>query len=333
MQTLNQRNLNIRAETWPLVNPFQISRGSKTSAETIIVEIHEGNKKGRGEAVPYARYGETVETVSASIEAVEAAIRNGLSRDALSEAMLPGAARSAIDCALWDLECKRNQTPIATLLNLPPLKPLTTAFTLSLDSPSHMAKAAREAEDYSLIKIKLGARDGIKADIDRLEAVRAVLPSHKLIADINEGWSLDALEQFAHHLKSFKLTMIEQPLAARDEDKLDQFDLPFCADESLHDCASFYDLAAGYQWVNIKLDKTGGLTEALKLVSLAREQNKKIMVGCMVASSLAMAPAFILGQLADLVDLDGPLWLTQDCAHGLTYQTDIVQPPSQDLWG
>jgi L-Ala-D/L-Glu epimerase len=327
------RHLNIRIDTWPLANPFQISRGSKTNAETVIVEIVEDGAMGRGEAVPYARYGETLETVSASIEAIGDAICNGLSRDALREAMLPGAARSAIDLALWDLECKIKNKPISDLLNLTPLKPLTTAFTLSLDSASNMAKAAREAEAYSLIKIKLGGHDGIEGDMERLQAIRAVLPTHKLIADINEGWSMEALDQYAHHLKTFKLDMIEQPVGAKRERNLDQFDLPFCADESLHDCASFYDLDPGYQWVNIKLDKTGGLTEALELVRLAREQNKKIMIGCMVASSLAMAPAFILGQLADLVDLDGPLWLTQDCDHGLTYQTDIVQPPSQDLWG
>ncbi len=327
------RDIKISTNDWPLKKPFRISRGMKTKAETLTVTIRENEYVGYGECVPYARYGETMETVSASIEQLVPMLAAGLDRAALQTALLPGAARNAIDCALWDLECKMQKRTIYDRLGLSAPQPLLTAYTLSLDTPGQMAQAAREAVPYPLIKIKLGGPDGLAGDIDCLKAVRAVLPDHRLILDANEAWSMEALHQHAAALHALSPELIEQPVAAGADIGLSTFDLPFCADESLHDSHDLASLDAGYQWINVKLDKTGGLTEALSLVQSARAANLKIMVGCMVASSRAMAPACVLAQYADLVDLDGALLLAEDVSPALDIDNAYIAPLSPSLWG
>jgi len=327
------RQVAIRAECWPLRSPFRIARGVKTQAETIIVEIHENGKTGRAECVPYARYGESMETTSATIEALKSEIETGLSRQDLQTALLPGAARNAIDCALWDLECKLNDRSIYETIEIPTPKDLCTAFTLSLDSAGRMAAAARAAQSRTLIKIKLGGEDGIRGDIDRLRAIRAVLPDHRLIADANEAWSFEALSKHIEDLRVLNLELVEQPLKAGHNHCLYHLNYPFCADESVHEAADISAIDAGYHWINIKLDKAGGFTEAQNMIKIARRENKKIMIGCMVASSLAMAPACVLGQHADIVDLDGPLLLADDFQPPLKMIGNEIAPINPTLWG
>ncbi len=327
------RQLAIRAESWPLRAPFRIARGIKTQAETIIIEIREGDKMGRAECVPYGRYGESIETTTAAIEALVPAIEAGISRDDLQTALLPGAARNAIDCALWDLSAKQSGYTIYNELGMTSPSDLCTAFTLSLDSPGRMATAARAANAKTLLKIKLGGEDGIASDIDRLRAIRAVLPNHRLIADANEAWSFETLSHHIDDLRALNLELIEQPLKAGHAPCLHRLNYPFCADESVHETADIQSLDPGYQWINIKLDKAGGLTEALTMVTEGRAAGKKIMVGCMVASSLAMAPACVLGQLADIIDLDGPLLLAEDFKPSLCITGDRIAPVSASLWG
>ena len=327
------RQLAIRAESWPLQAPFRIARGIKTQAETIIVEIREGDKMGRAECVPYGHYGESIETTTAAIEALAPAIEAGLSRDDLQTALLPGAARNAIDCALWDLSAKQGEYTIYDKLGMISPSDLYTAFTLSLDTPGRMAAAARSAKEKSLLKIKLGGEDGLASDIDRLRAIRAVLPKHRLIADANEAWSFESLAHHIDDLRALNLELIEQPLKAGHAPCLHGLNYPFCADESVHEAADIQSLDPGYQWINIKLDKAGGLTEALTMVTEGRVAGKKIMVGCMVASSLAMAPACVLGQMADIIDLDGPLLLAEDFKPSLCITGDRIAPVIASLWG
>ncbi len=327
------RQISIKAETYALKQAFRISRGMKTQAETLIVEISDNGLTGRGEAVPYGRYGETIENASASIEALIPALATGLSRTSLQYAMHPGAARNAVDCALWDLECKVDGVSIYEKLQISAPRSLTTAYTLSLDTAGKMAQAAAAARHFPLLKVKLGAPDGFLGDIDRLQAIRAVIPNHELIIDANEAWSEADLRRHGEALRQFNLTMIEQPLAAGHNHILADFALPFCADESLMDSGDMKQLDPGYLWVNIKLDKAGGLTEALKATAAARAAGLKIMIGCMVGSSLAMAPAVALGQLADLVDLDGPLLLAQDSSPALDYDGHQIHPLAPHHWG
>lgn len=327
------RKISIKAESWPLRQRFAIARGSKIAAELISVEIKHGDMTGRGEAVPYARYGETVETASAAIEALIPALQDGMGRDALADALLPGAARNAVDCALWDLEAKLAGQSVYELAALPAPKKLTTAYTIILDQADTMAKAAAEARAYPLLKIKLGGAQGVMADITRLAAVAEARPDAQLIVDANEGWQAEDLARYAEALGRYGVVFFEQPVPQAQEAALAQINLPFCADESVHDRADIAALPAAYGWVNLKLDKTGGLSEALACVDVARQSGRKIMVGCMVASSLSMAPAFVLAQHADMVDLDGPLWLAEDCPHGLTFDGATISPPSAALWG
>lgn len=327
------RQVSIKAETYALKQAFRISRGMKTQAETLIVEISENGLIGRGEAVPYGRYGETIETSSAAIESLKPALANGLSREELQDAMHPGAARNAVDCALWDLDCKKDAISIYEKLNISDPRPLTTAYTLSLDTAGKMAQAAAAARHYPLLKIKLGAPEGLVGDIDRLHGIRAVVPDHELIIDANEAWSIADLLRHGDELKQFNLMLIEQPLGAGHDHVLQQLNLPFCADESFMDSNDISQLDPGYTWVNIKLDKTGGLTEALKAHAAARSAGLKIMIGCMVSSSLAMAPAAVLGQMADIIDLDGPLLLSQDSTPALDYSGAKIMPLSPHHWG
>ncbi|MBL71370.1 MAG: dipeptide epimerase [Rhodobiaceae bacterium] len=329
---MTQRKLIIRAESWPLKQRFSISRGSKISADVLSIEIKQDGHIGRGEAVPYKRYGESIETVTAAVESIQTALENGLERAELLDALLPGAARNAIDCALWDLEAKRGKTNIAKLTSID-LKPITTAFTIVIDDADKMATQAEKAQAYPLLKIKLGGREGVMADITRLAAIAEARPDAQLIVDSNEGWQIDEVARYADQLGRYGVIFFEQPVPQTQEAGLDDIDLPFCADESMHDSGSLCALPRAYDWINLKLDKTGGLTEALACAQAARSDGRKIMVGCMIATSLSMAPAMVLAQLADLVDLDGPLWLAEDLAYGLRYDGATIYPPDAKLWG
>jgi L-alanine-DL-glutamate epimerase-like enolase superfamily enzyme len=326
------RKLTIRAESWPLKQRFSIARGSKISADVLVVELQADGVTGRGEAVPYRRYGENMETVTAAVENIQTALEAGLEREALLDILLPGAARNAIDCALWDLQAKQQKTSAAALAKIDP-KPIRTAFTIVIDDADKMAAQAEKAQAYPLLKIKLGGRDGVMADITRLAAIAEARPDAQLIVDSNEGWQIDELARYAEPLGRYGVMFFEQPVPQAQEAGLAEIDLPFCADESMHDRGSLAGLPRAYDWVNLKLDKTGGLTEALACAEAAKADGRKIMVGCMVASSLSMAPAMLLAQHADLVDLDGPLWLVEDRANGLRYDGATIHPPNAALWG
>ena len=306
--------LNVTQDRFPLAEVFTISRGSRTEAQVLTVRVTRAGVTGRGECVPYARYGETLDSVAAQIAALPA-----------------GAARNAVDCALWDLEAKRAGRRVWEIAGLAAPGPLVTAYTLSLDAPEAMrAKAAANAH-RPLLKIKLGTPE----DMPRLEAVRAGAPDARLIVDANEGWTAEVYADLAPHLLRLGVEMVEQPLPAGADDALGDMarPLPVCADEACHDRASLPALAGKYDMVNIKLDKTGGLTEALALRDAARAAGYRVMVGCMVGSSLAMAPAVIAAQGAEVVDLDGPLLLAEDREAPLVYDAEGVHPPEAALWG
>jgi L-alanine-DL-glutamate epimerase-like enolase superfamily enzyme len=324
-------SLFIHLEKWPIAGKFAISRGAKTTAEVVVAGLADGRHRGRGECVPYARYGETVEGVAAAIEAMREPLAGGLGRMGLQERMPAGAARNALDCAFWDLEAKRTGTPVPALAGLPSPLPLVTAYTISLDTPPGMAAAAAKAAAYRLLKVKLGAA----GDPERIRAVRAAAPDCELIADANEGWNPQNLAENLAACAEAGVTLVEQPLPAGADQCLAAFPhaIAICADESAHTCASLAALAGKYDAVNIKLDKTGGLTEALRLAAEAERLGLDLVVGCMVATSLAMAPAHLLAQRARLVDLDGPLLLAQDRPHGLKYEGSLVYPPTPELWG
>ncbi len=319
--------LSVAEDRFPLAETFTISRGSRTEARVLTVTAADGAHRGRGECVPYARYGETMESVAAGIEA----LGEVGDRRVLAEAMPPGAARNAVDCALWDLEAKRAGARAWELAGLPEPGPEITAFTLSLDTPENMEAAARRHARRPLLKIKLGTPD----DMPRLEAVRRGAPGARVIVDANEGWTADVYSDLAPHLLRLGVALVEQPLAADEDGMLGEIDrpVPVCADESCHDRVSLPSLKGKYDVVNIKLDKTGGLTEALALREAALAEGYGIMVGCMVGSSLAMAPAVLVARGADVTDLDGPLLLARDRDPALTYDDAGVHPPSAALWG
>lgn len=326
------RRLSVTVERFPLAAAFTIARGSKTEAVVVVADISEGENRGRGECVPYARYNESVESVSAAIESARAAIEAGISREELQALMPAGAARNAVDCALWDLEAKRSGTSVASLICPEPLKTLETAYTISLGTPEAMAEATRAASGRGLLKIKVGAPDG---DISRIRAVHAAAGGAKLILDANEGWTADNIAENMQAAADAGVVLIEQPLPVGQDGVLATLahPVPVCADESLHENSDLGALVGRYDFVNVKLDKTGGLTEALHLVGEARKHGFGVMVGCMVSSSLAMAPAVLLGQSADLIDLDGPLLMARDREHGLVYEGPTVAPPTAALWG
>jgi L-alanine-DL-glutamate epimerase-like enolase superfamily enzyme len=316
---------------FPIAGEFKISRGSKTSADVIVCSISDNGFQGRGECVPYRRYGETIESVEAEIKALADMIAAGIGRDALQSRLDAGAARNALDCALWDLEAKRSGMSVADRLDLAAPKPLTTAYTISLDAPEKMAAQAAQYAHRALLKIKTGIED----DESRIRAVRAAAPDAVLVLDANEGWT-DA--NIVHHLAvsaECGVALVEQPLPAGRDDILAHIDhkLLICADESAHVTADLASLVGKYDAVNIKLDKAGGLTEALKMKAEAERLGLQIMVGCMVGSSLAMAPAVLLAQDAAFVDLDGPLLLAEDCTPSLKYEASLVYPPERALWG
>ena len=326
------RRLTVRRESWPIAGTFTIARGSKTSAEVIVAEVEDGAHKGRGECVPYGRYGETLDGVAAALEDCAGDVAAGMSRADLQRRLPAGAARNALDCALWDLNAKRMGTPVAAQTGLPPLTPRDTAFTLSLAAPAAMAAAARAAGQRPLLKLKLG---GDAADLDRVRAVAEAAPEARLIVDANESWRPDTLGSWADALAALPVALIEQPLPAGEDSGLERGTLPvpICADESVHDRPGLGALLERYDVVNIKLDKTGGLTEALALAQTVRDAGAGIMIGCMVGTSLAMAPAFHLSPLADFIDLDGPLLLARDRDAAIRYDQRGMHPPDPALWG
>lgn len=326
-----RRRLEIVTERWPIAGSFAISRGVKTDAIVVTATIREDGVLGRGECVPYARYGETVGSVVAAIRTMESSIRDGITSDSLRRELSAGAARNALDCALIDLEAKRRRACVAQFLGLDPLLPVETAYTLSLSTPENMAEAARAAAGMTILKLKLGG-DG---DADRLAAVRRAAPRARLIVDANESWSEASFQANVAACVAAGVELIEQPLPAGDDALLAGVacPIPVCADESVHVAADVDGLADRYDAVNIKLDKAGGLTEALALLRVAEARRFKIMVGCMVGTSLAMAPALVLAQRADFVDLDGPLLLARDREPGLRYHGSQVDPPLPELWG
>ena len=324
-------SLSVRIERWPIAGSFTISRGAKTEAVVVVAELSDGGCRGRGECVPYARYGETADAVAAALEATASGLARGLDRERLQTAMPPGAARNALDCAFWDLAAKRAGRPIHELVGLPTPRALTTAYTISLASPEAMAAAAAKAADRTLLKVKLGGAD----DPARIAAVRRAAPRAELIVDANEAWTPDDLADNLAACAQAGVTLVEQPLPAGRDNALAGMtrSLPVCADESAHATTSLAALGGRYDAVNIKLDKAGGLTEALAMAREAERLGFSLMVGCMVATSLAMAPAMLVAQRARVVDLDGALLLARDRPDGLRYEGSRVHPATAALWG
>ena len=323
--------LDVREDVFPIAGGFTISRGTRTESRVVTVELEQGGVRGWAECYPYARYGETVESVIAQINAMAPALTDGMDRTALQGAMPPGAARNGLDCAFWDLEAKASGARVWEIAGLPEPEPVITAYTLSLEDPAVMREKAAANAHRPLLKIKLGGA----GDIERLRAVRDGAPEAKIIVDANEGWDAETYARIAPVVLELGVAMVEQPLPAGDDGALAGLDrpLPVCADEACHDRASLPAIAGKYDMINIKLDKTGGLTEALALKAEAEAQGLKIMVGCMIGSSLGMAPGVLVAQGAAVTDLDGPLLLAEDRPHGLRYDALGVHPPGAELWG
>lgn len=324
---MSRLTIEAAIESWPLAADFVISRGAKREAQVVVATVSDGQFFGRGECVPYPRYGQTPEETLASIKAADPS----LDRSRLQHELPAGAARNALDCALWDLEAKRSGRPVAELAGLGELSPVLTCYTLSLDTPEAMAVAARAVPNLPLLKLKLGK----PGDADRMRAVRQARPDARLVADANEGWQEADLPQLLAVAAENRLELIEQPLPADNDAALARLSrpVPVCADESAHTTDGLAALRDRYDAVNIKLDKTGGLTEALRMAREARRLDFRIMAGCMVATSLAMAPAVLVAQLADWADLDGPLLLSRDREWGLQIRDGVISPPDSRLWG
>lgn len=328
---MNGTSLTAAIEHFPIAGAFTISRGTKTQAEVVHVTLTRDGLSGHGECVPYQRYGETVEETLATVLELSERIGAGMDRLELQSALPSGAARNALDCAFWDLEAKLQGKSVAELAGLTPPEEAVTAYTISLDTPEAMAEAARTASAYPLLKLKLGG----EGDIGRLAAVRQVAPDVRLVVDANEAWVDTDIASHLEICREFGIELVEQPLPARTDLGLAGLPraVPVCADESCHDRTGLADLAGRYDAVNIKLDKAGGLTEAIAMAQSARQQGFRIMVGCMVGTSLAMAPALLLSEFADWVDLDGPLLLREDRPGGLRYEQGRVSPNGAMLWG
>ncbi|AKH19051.1 N-acetyl-D-Glu racemase DgcA [Sedimenticola thiotaurini] len=324
-------SLHVKRESWPIRGSFTIARGSKTRAEVVTVELHAGEQRGRGECVPYARYGESCDSVMEQILDLRDDLANGLDRQGLQQRLPPGAARNALDCAFWDLAAKQAGQRAWALAGVATMTPQVTAYTLSLDSPEKMRQAALANAWRPLLKLKLSGA----GDLERVAAVRAGAPDARLIVDANEGWTVELYQRFVPELQRLGVEMIEQPLPAGDDGVLAELErpVPICADESCHDRASLATLVGRYDMVNIKLDKSGGLSEALALRQAAEAAGMRIMVGCMLATSLAMAPALLVAQGVAVVDLDGPLLLERDRSHGLDFAQGLIHPPEPALWG
>jgi L-Ala-D/L-Glu epimerase len=328
--SLTTLKIEATKEIFPLNHPFRISRGSRTEAHVMVVSVSDGQHIGRGEGVPIARYNQSAGSVLAQINSM--ACVSDLDRDKLQQLLPAGAARNALDCALWDLEAKRSGQRVWERADIPFADQVETSFTISLDTPARMADAAAAAVDLPMLKLKLCGDGG---DLARVEAVRAAAPKARLLIDANESWSPEQYRKVTPELYKLGVEVIEQPFPADADDALKNLDhpIPVCADESCHTTADLPRLRNRYEAINIKLDKTGGLTEALQLYQQARDSNFKILVGCMVCTSLSIAPARLLASTADWIDLDGPLLLTQDRDHGFAYQIGKIGMPSRELWG
>jgi L-alanine-DL-glutamate epimerase-like enolase superfamily enzyme len=323
--------LSIAEERWPIAGSFTISRGAKTEAHVVTVTLAEGAHVGRGECVPYPRYEETVPQVVAALEAARSRIEAGITHADIPALIAPHAARNALDCALWDLRAKQEGKPVWQLAGLTEPKPVVTAYTLSLDTPEAMGEAAAKASARPLLKLKLG-RDG---DAARLRLIRRNAPSSRLIVDANEGWSAENLAEMLAACAEAGVELVEQPLPAGNDEALRHIAraVTVCADESAHGIDTLDALSGKYDAINIKLDKTGGLTPAIELARAAQSRNLRIMVGCMLATSLAMAPAMLITPFADVVDLDGPLLLKQDRDPAIRFEGSLMHPPPASLWG
>jgi len=323
--------LNVTNDSFRLAQVFTISRGSRTTADVITVQLENDGFSGYGECVPYARYGESIDSVNAQIESVRGAIIEGMTRQELQHALPAGTARNALDCAMWDLHAKSANTTVWQLAGLNQPDSVTSCYTLSLAAPDDMRSAAAKHSAMPVLKIKLGG----EGDLERLQAVREGAPESRLVVDANEGWSIADYRKLAPVMVDLGVALVEQPLPAGDDDALNGLErsLPICADESCHDVQSLEQLHGKYDFINIKLDKTGGLTEALALKSAAEAAGFKIMVGCMVSTSLAMAPAVLVAQGAEVVDLDGPLLLAEDRVPPIEFNGAIMSPSPTALWG
>jgi L-alanine-DL-glutamate epimerase-like enolase superfamily enzyme len=328
--SLTTLKIEAREEIWPLDHPFRISRGSRNEAQVVVVTIGDGEPVGRGECVPIKRYNQNVTSVLAQIETIQDI--DNLNPDKLQQLLPPGAARNALDCALWDLEAKRSGKRVWELANIPILNEVVTSFTISLDTPEKMADAASTAGELPVLKLKLG---GDQPDLVRVEAVRAAAPKARLLIDANESWSPRHYKSIVPELRELGVELIEQPFPADGDDMLQTLDhlIPVCADESCHTTADLPRVKNRYEAINVKLDKTGGLTEALRLCERAREDGLKLLIGCMVCTSLSIAPARLLASNVHWVDLDGPLLLARDRQHGLSYRGGKIGTPFRELWG
>ena len=325
------RTLHSEHERFPLNAPFRIARGVKTAADVVTVTLSEGASVGRGEAVPYPRYGESVESALAAIESARALIEAGGDRQALLQALPAGAARNALDCALWDLEARLAGRDVAEMIGGQPIAPIVTALTIGIDTPAAMAAAARAAGDVPLLKVKVDAEDPEA----RIRAVRAAAPGAALIVDPNESWDRALVEAIQDVLVATNVALLEQPVPAGDDEWLDGFSpaVPICADEAVHVAADLDVVARRYQAVNVKLDKSGGLTAALDVAREARAMDLGLMTGCMICSSLSIAPALHLAAMSDFADLDGPLWLQEDRPGGIRQEGGLIHPPAKGFWG
>lgn len=323
--------LEIEQEDWPINGSFIIARGAETVARVITVQLDDGEFRGRGESEPQDHYGESLESVIEQIESVRQTLASGMSRFRLQTALPPGAARNAVDCALWDLEAKRAGRRAWQLAGLAQAPAETSVYTISLDTPARMAAQASGYAGWPILKLKLGGG----SDIDRVRAVHEAVPGVRLIVDANESWTLQELRDFSPQLKELAVELIEQPLPAGQDSALAGLDLPLpiCADESCHTVESLASIRGLYDFVNIKLDKTGGLTHGLELAQAARARGMGLMVGCMGGTSLSMAPSHVLAQYCDFVDIDGPLLITEDRAGGLIYADGFVSLPDTPFWG
>jgi L-alanine-DL-glutamate epimerase-like enolase superfamily enzyme len=322
--------IEAKKEVWSLEQPFRISRGSRTEARVVVATVNDGEHSGRGEGVPLARYNQSTASVLAQIEAIKE--QQSLDRQSLQELLPAGAARNVLDCALWDLEAKVSGKRVWELANLQNVPEVETSFTISLDTSEKMAAAAKANARLPILKLKLGGDD---PDASRVQAVREAAPAVRLLVDANESWSPSHYREIIPTLKQSGVELIEQPFPANADEVLETLDhpIPVCADESCHTTADLPRLTNRYEAVNVKLDKTGGLTEALRLCERARERGFKLLIGCMVCTSLGIAPARLLASFANWIDLDGPLLLARDCKHGLAYENGRISLPARELWG
>ncbi len=325
------QRLTVTRRSWPLARPFATAHGVRTAVDVVVADISDGDSRGRGEGVPLARFGESIESVVATLDGLKGAVSAGLDRDRLQTVLPPGAARAALDNAFWDIECKRAYQTIGDLAGLGEVKPVVTAYTIGLDSPAAMADIAAANRARPLLKLKLGG-DG---DADRVQAVRQAVPASRLIVDANESWDQARLVAILPTLVECRIELIEQPLPADADDALARLDrpIPLCADESCRVVADLDRLDGKYQAVNIKLDKTGGLTEALALLAEAKRRGLRIVAGGTIGTSLGVASALLVAQQAEIVDLDGPLHLAADRVPGLRYDGSTIHPPEASFWG